>query len=195
MESALTSRPDWDRLYEVAAGQAGYFSTAQAAQSGYSVPLLIKHMTGGRVVRVIRGVYRLVHFPVSEWEDVVPVWLWSGMQGVFSHRTALVMHGLSDLMPGLMHLTLPIEWRARRLRVPGRTVLHFATVQKKERVWIGAVPVTSVVRTIRDCAEAHVERDMVMQAWEEATARGMLTGEESEELGRVMGTSQQGVRT
>lgn len=35
--------PNWDSLFAVAQGQDGYFTTTQAAQSGYSRPLLHKH--------------------------------------------------------------------------------------------------------------------------------------------------------
>ena len=49
-------RPDWDRLYEIAATQDGHFSTPQAAAAGYSPQLLAKHIRGGRVVRIRRGI-------------------------------------------------------------------------------------------------------------------------------------------
>ena len=35
--------PDWDQLFETAAGQAGHFTTKQAAEAGYSTHLLRKH--------------------------------------------------------------------------------------------------------------------------------------------------------
>jgi hypothetical protein len=37
-----------------------------------------------------------VHFPAGEHEEPVVVWLWSERQGVFSHQTALGLHGLSE---------------------------------------------------------------------------------------------------
>ena len=81
--------PSWDALYALAVGQVGHFTTAQAAEAGYSSPLLHKYLANGKVLRVRRGVYRLVHFPASEDEDLVVCWLWSDRQGVFSHETAL----------------------------------------------------------------------------------------------------------
>ena len=70
--------PDWDGLYETAAAQEGLFTTAQAAEAGYSPQLIAKHIKNGRFARVRRSVYRLVHFPPGEHEDIVAVWLWSG---------------------------------------------------------------------------------------------------------------------
>src|SRR5262245_54769513 len=53
--------PDWGRLFQVAAGQSGYFTTRQAAGAGYSTHLLRKHIHAGRVSRPLRAIYRLVH--------------------------------------------------------------------------------------------------------------------------------------
>jgi hypothetical protein len=62
-------RPDWDRLFEVAAAQSGYFTTKQAAEAGYSTYLLRKHIHAGRVTRPQRGIYRLVHCEAMARED------------------------------------------------------------------------------------------------------------------------------
>ena len=73
--------PRWDDLYEIACAQEGHFSNAQAAAAGYSPQLLTKYLKSGRVVRSRRGVYRLVHFPSGDHEDLVVLWLWSGQVG------------------------------------------------------------------------------------------------------------------
>lgn len=51
--------------------QAGYFTTKQAADAGYSSQLLLKHLRAGRVARTLRGIYRLAHFPAGEHEELV----------------------------------------------------------------------------------------------------------------------------
>jgi len=43
---------------------------------------------------------------------------------VTSHHTALSLHGLSDVLPAHVHLTVPDAWRQRRLRVPAGIVIH-----------------------------------------------------------------------
>src|SRR5580693_1699458 len=133
--------PDWDALFNIAQGQAGYFTTQQAASAGYS-PQLLAYLGSKKVGRVRRGIYRLVHFPASDQEDLVVLWLWSQQAGVFSHDTALALHDLSDVLPGKVHLTLPGTWRRRRLRVPAGLVLHFADVGEVDRTSFAAVPVT-----------------------------------------------------
>ena len=99
-----TSGPNWDRLYELASGQEGYFTTRDASTAGFSSQLLLKHIDAGRVSRARRGVYRLVHFPAGDHEELVVLWLWSDKYGVFSHQTALALHGLSDVLPAKAHL-------------------------------------------------------------------------------------------
>jgi predicted transcriptional regulator of viral defense system len=167
-------RPQWRRLYEVAAAQEGYFTTAQAAVAGYSRQLLRKHLGAGRIVAVLRGIYRIVDFPAGEHDDLVVVWLWSRQQGVFSHVTALLLHELSDALPAQAHVTVPECWRRRRLRVPSGVVLHFADIEPSQQSWVGSVPVTSVVRTLIDCANFHVAPDLVNQAYRQALHRGII---------------------
>lgn len=170
----VASRPDWDRLYEVAAGQSGYFTTRQAANAGYSTQLLWKHIRAGRITRTLRGIYRLVHFPAGEQEDLVIAWLWSDQSGVVSHQTALSLHGLSDVLPANIHLTLPASWGRRRLRVPAGIVLHYADLAADERTWFGPVPVASASRTLRDCALEGLSPDLLRQAAKEALQRGLV---------------------
>lgn len=176
------TRPRWDDLYAAAAAQEGLFSTPQAAAAGYSPQLLAKYLKNGRVERVRRGVYRLVHFPAGEHEEFVAVWLWSEGQGIFSHETALALHELSDVLPSRLHLTLPAAWVRRRFRVPKGVVLHHADVATRERAWVGAVPVTKPLRTIEDCIAAHVSPEVIEKAAQDARRRGLLT---AKELGRL----------
>ena len=170
--------PSWDLLYEEASAQEGYFTTRQAADSGFSTQLLLKHVRAGRIRRVRRGIYRLVHFPAGDHDDLVVAWLWSEQAGIVSHQTALALHGLSDALPAHVHLTLPADWRARRLRVPDGIELHHADVPPAARTWFGAVPTTSVPRTLNDCAHAGLAPDLLRQAARQALRRGLTRRDE-----------------
>jgi predicted transcriptional regulator of viral defense system len=168
------SKPSWDRLFETASAQEGYFTTRQAVEAGYSSQLLLKHLRAGRVARAQRGIYRLVHYPVGEHEDLVTAWLWSERAGVISHQTALALHGLSDALPARLHLTLPAAWRKRRFRVPAGVVLHHADVSPVDRTWFGAVPATSARRSLNDCAREGMSPDLLRQAARQAVRRGLV---------------------
>ena len=174
--------PNWDRLFETAASQSGYVTTRQAAEAGYSTHLLRKHIHAGRVTRPQRGLYRLVHFPFGEHEELVTTWLWSEQAGVVSHQTALSLHGLSDVLPAQVHLTLPAAWRRRRFRVPAGVVLHHDDVAPEERSWFGPVPATSASRTLSDCAKGGLSPELLRQAAQQALRRGLVTRGELAEV-------------
>ena len=176
------TKPDWDLLFETASVQVGYVTTRQAAAAGYSSRLLLKHIRADRIARMRRGLYRLVHFPAGEHEEVVTAWLWSERAGVVSHQTALALHGLSDALPAHVHLTLPCTWRTRRFRLPTGVVLHHADVSQGERAWFGAVPTTTPRRSLNDCAREHVSPDLLRQTAQQAIRRGLVT---KAELGDV----------
>jgi predicted transcriptional regulator of viral defense system len=186
MHVPSSPRPDRDRLYETASAHAGHFTTRQAAEAGYSSQLLHKLIKSGRIVRVRQGIYRLVHFPATEHEDLAVVWLWTDRIGVFSHATALALHGLSDALPRRVHVTLPASWRARRLRTPEGVELHHADVTPHERTWIGPVPVTSVARTLDDCAREPVAPDLLRQATQQALRRGLVVEAELRDVARAL---------
>lgn len=173
-----TPSPDWDRLFQIAVAQDGLFTTQQAAEAGYSPQLLAHHLGAGRMVRVRRGIYRLVHFPAGDHEDLTVVWLWSGQEGVFSHQTALALHDLSDVLPAQVHLTLPEAWRKRRMRVPEGVHLHYGEVAETERRWIGAVPATAPLRTLEDCVAEHLSPELLRGAALDALDRGLVARDE-----------------
>jgi predicted transcriptional regulator of viral defense system len=166
-------KPDWRALLGIAYPQSGYFRTAQAATVGFSNQLLRKHRLSGRLVRPLRGVYRLVDVPPGEHDDLVALWLWSEEAGVFSHETALALHELSDALPSRVHMTVPRAW-ARRLAVPRLLALHHAKLPADDRTWVGSVPVTTVARTLRDAVDAGVDPDLVAQAIAEGRARKLI---------------------
>jgi predicted transcriptional regulator of viral defense system len=158
----------------MASAQSGYITTQQAAEAGYSPQLLLKHLRAGRLRRIRRGIYRLVHYPADEHEDLVVVWLWFERAGICSHQTALSLHDLSDAMLAQLHITLPAEWRHRRFRIPDGVVLHHADVSPEERTWFGPVPITSPARTLRDCARASLSPELLRMGAQQALRRGLV---------------------
>jgi predicted transcriptional regulator of viral defense system len=185
-DSASRHGLDFGALYNIAVAHAGHFTTRQAAEVGFSPQALRKYLLAGRIVRVLHGIYRLVHFPADDLEQLAMLDLWADTKGTFSHETALAAHGLSDAMPAQVHMTLPATWRSRRLKVPPVLVVHFADVTDADRTWYGPVRVTLVARTIEDCARSHSRPDLVVQAYEQATARGLLTEAADRRLGDLL---------
>lgn len=181
--------PDWNRLYELAAPQAGYFTLLQAREAGYSSPLLEYYLREGRAERVARGIFRIAHYPPSDHEDLVVAWLWSDRSGVFSHETALALHELSDALPARQHMTVPSAWQRRRLRVPPNLILTFADLTDSDKDWKGPVPVTTPLRTLLDCATASSPPEFVTQAASQGVKRGLFR---RSEVRRVLASRRSG---
>jgi predicted transcriptional regulator of viral defense system len=173
--AASGTLPDWNRLYELASAQAGYFTATEARDVGFSLPLLQHHLDAGRVERSQRGVFRLVNFPPTDEEGLVPTWLWSRREGTFSHDTALALHQLSDALPAKLHLTVPTAWKKRRVQIPRNLVLHYADLADDQREWKGPIWVTSPLRTLADCSLDAVAKDLVEQAIREGFRRRLFT--------------------
>jgi len=169
---------DSQRLYEIAAGQAGYFTTRQAAQSGYTRSNLAYHVTQGRFERIAQGLYRLRDFPASPHEDVIAAWVRIGpARAAVSHETALRIFDLSTVEPRKVHLTVRRQDRPRN-PVPLKSVRIHSTTRKlgREDVRVHAgMRVTSPARTIADVAEAGTEPSHVVEAIAQALERGLVT--------------------
>ena len=169
------TRPDWDALFETASTQEGHFSTAQAGDAGFSPQLLAHHLRKGRIRRVRRKVYRLTHFPAGDHEDLVVVWLWSDRQGVFQPGDSAVSYRASPMRcrPGSTSLC-----RRRgavddcgRLGASSRRMLRSSPATG---LGSGCLPVTAPGRTLDDCIEAAVSPEIVVQALQQASDRGLI---------------------
>ena len=92
-------------LYALAATQGGYFTAKQAAEAGYDYAHLAYHLRTGNFERAGHGLYRLPTIPIAEHDDLIRLSLWSRdrqdrPQAVVSHDSALLLHQLSDVLPG-----------------------------------------------------------------------------------------------
>jgi len=161
--------PDHDRLYEIAEEQAGYFTTSQSGALGFSRPLLTYHARVGKFTRFAHGVYRLTHFPSSPFEDLFIAWLRTGPDSVISHESALSIYGLSDIIPGEIHITVPRTASRRRKGIR----LHTNRLNPEDITWREGLKVTTVTRTIADVATTGLAKEFVDQAIQEAMQRGL----------------------
>jgi hypothetical protein len=142
------------KLVAVASSQAGYFSAGQALGAGYSYPAQRYHAVHHNWLRVGRGVFRLPEWPSSAHEDLVRWTLWSRRKGVISHESALAVHGLGDVNPGRVHLSVPPGFRAKAEAV----VLHRTVVEPAEREDHSGFWVTTPLRSLVDVASGSLWR-------------------------------------
>jgi len=170
------------RLFELAATQAGYFTAAQAREIGYDSRTLWHHVKTGQLERVSRGFYRLAEFPAHSHEDVTAAWVRAGPdRATVSHETALALYDLAPIRQRSIHITVQREHRPYKgqARLPGVQV-HTITqpFRPGEVVQRFGVRVTSPARSIADAAEAGTDPSSVQEAIGSALRQGLLTAEE-----------------
>ena len=169
------------RLFELAAGQGGHFTAAQAREVGYSARSLLYHATAGRFERVSRGFYRLVGVPAGLHDDVLAAWLrFAPRRAVVSHDTALALYDLAPSRSHAIHLTLPRRHRPRSKQPATGVEFHTTTVplRRDELATRFGVNITSPARTIADIADIGVDPSVVVDATERALASGLVTAGE-----------------
>ena len=169
MQSDRTSLRN--KLTALASTQSGYFTSAQAKALGYSYSQQNFHTARGNWIRVERGLYRLPHWPIGPHDDLVRVSLWSRERAVVSHESAAAVHGLGEIDPLRIHVTVPPGFRGRH---PG-IVLHYGTIDPAEIEPHTGFRVTNPLRTIIDVANSATDLDQLGRALHSAVERHLVT--------------------
>jgi predicted transcriptional regulator of viral defense system len=163
------SRDGW--LYDVAERQAGYFTMAQAREACFKHSQLTYYVRARRFIRVRWGVYRLVRYPSTPYEDLIVAWLDAGPEAVSFHDSALALYELSDILPDRIHVTVP---RSASRRRPG-LALHTNRLDPPDVTTVAGLPVTTVPRTIADVAASGLAEEQISQAVRQEIERGLVS--------------------
>lgn len=162
-----------DRVLERATEQHGYVTTRDARELGIDPTQLRLMAARGRLERVGRGVYRVPQLPRTAHDDLAEAVAWTLGRGVVSHESALVLHGLSDVSPSRLHLTVP---RDNHPRGAGGEMyrLHRRDLDPADVTEQDDLPVTTVGRTIRDCLADGTDPYQLRLALDQAAISGLL---------------------
>lgn len=171
----------WDRLVELAAEQHGYVTTRDARDIGVDPTQLRLLAARGRLERAGHGVYRVPVLPRSEHDDLAAAISWTLGRGAVSHESALALHSLADVNPSRIHLTVP---RHNHPRAAGGELyrVHRRDLKATDVMSVDGIPVTTVVRTIRDCLKTGTDPYQLRAAIERAEAEGTLRRRPAAEL-------------
>lgn len=90
-------------IMETIANNNNMVTTSQVLALGFSKQLLNKYVKAGLLERIRQGVYIL---PDAEHDDMYTLMLRSESI-IFSHESALFLHGLSDRTPFIHTITMP----------------------------------------------------------------------------------------
>ena len=178
-------RDDLAVLGDIAEGQEGYFSAAQAAHAGVDRHRLQRLVRQGIIERDARGVYRFPTYPIGDRAELWRAALWPSIGrcdiGTLSHGTALSMYDVSTINPSLVDITLPRSIRVRRA-VPKKYRVHFRDYDRNETTRLNGLPLTTLFRTLLDLILDSSESQFVGEALESATRKGLLRSNEVRQL-------------
>lgn len=178
-------RPIFDSLVETASDHHGYVTTLQAREKGID-PTQLRLLAGrGRQEHVARGVYRVPVLPRSEHDDLAFAIAWARGRAVLSHESALVLHGLSDVNPSLVHLTVPPD-NYPRAQGSGPVTIHRRDLTANDVTLVDGLPVTTVARTIVDCTELGTDPAQLRLASRQGRQSGELSLSQAEKLEALM---------
>ena len=130
----------------------GYLLTADVVSQGISKPTLAEYAAKYNMERVAQGVY----LSADSWPDELYQIFLLNQRIIYSHESALFLHGLMEREPRFIHLSVPAGYNATHLRKRGFHVYQI----KKDLFEIGrqtiitgfgnTVPVYDRERTICD---------------------------------------------
>lgn len=174
-------------LAEIAADRYGLVTTEDAVEIGYAPGTIDKMARRGQLERVHRGLYRVPFLPGGTLGAYMAAALWPrGTTGVLTHETALDLWDVCDINPAKVHITVPARHRPQR-EVPRGYVIHREDLAPTEVTAVEGVPVVTLDRAIRQCAEMHVGRDLLEQATRHGRERGLLRRHLADALLRDLG--------
>ena len=167
----MTARGVDEAIGAIAHRQFGVFSRRQAIDCGATRSLVRRRVAAGLWIPVADGVYRLRDFPSSWHASLLTAVLATTGPAVVSHEAAAAMHSIATFRPGRVVVT--IRHGAGRQR-QGVTVHQLDDLAPEHVTTLGAIPVTTIARTLVDLA-AVCRRGRVAYALEEAVAEKIVT--------------------
>lgn len=101
-----------ERVTEILSQNNGIVTTSQVTEANIPRHYLKKMQVMGLLTKVDRGIY----IKPDMWEDEMYILQYKYSRGVFSHETALYIHGLTDRTPMKYTMTFPYGYHVRSLK-------------------------------------------------------------------------------
>ena len=158
------------QLYQIAEEQAGYFALSQAKEIGLQRNQIYRELKRGKFQKAGWGVYRFRQFPSTKFEEIHKAVLNAGKKAVVGFQTALYIYELSDIIPDEIHLILPPNASRRREGIR----IHTTQINEKDIRHFEGFAITTVARTIVDCAFSYVEDEQIRLAIFQSLRRGVI---------------------
>jgi predicted transcriptional regulator of viral defense system len=187
LQAGLMPGGAYTRITEIAADHHGYVTQQDARLAGIGAATLARMSQRGTLERTSQGVYRVPLIPPGPLDQYMEATLWPrGAHGVLSHQTALELHGLSDVNPAKIHLTVPRAHRIQRA-VPDLYVIHRADLDAADMTAHKGIAIVTPARAVRECHAAGLGPALLEQAIEDGRRRGLFTARQAARLRRETG--------
>ena len=161
---------------ELADRQHGFVAHWQLMEIGLGRRAIQYESGTGWLRRVARGVYAVGHTASDIYGRVMAAVLWAGPGALASHGAAAWVWGIGSAGGTTIDVT---RVGRGRLRWGHIVVHHVRSIEDEERAMREDVPVTSLARTLLDCAATKQPR-VVHRMIEEADRRGLFDLREAE---------------
>ena len=167
---ALNHMERYEALDALAGNQYGLITLTQMLELGFQRRGIRDMLTGGRLILMRPGVYRLCGSRLSWRCRALGAVLAAGGDAVLSHLSAGILWGLvaRDASTGTFEIT-----RSRFCR-PSGVIVHRHRLQREEGTVHLGIPVTTPARTVLDLAES-IEEPILGQLCDDALRRRLLT--------------------
>jgi len=157
-----------EKVYALMEERGGYLTMKEAKESGLENKAMQRLADRGLIERVVHGLYA----GMDIFPDPFFVAQYRCPKGVFSHDTALFLHGMSDRDPLRLTMTIPSGWNTKLLTDdsvqfyyagPSKMTLGVSEAETASGM---KVKTYDIERTLCDCLK-HIEkldRDLVLTA-------------------------------
>jgi len=158
----------YERLEQLISDNRGIVQTAEAVNAGISKPIFYKYIKEHNFEQVSHGVY----VSTDAWTDTMYVLSLRCKQAVFSHETALFLHGLTDREPVQYSVTVKTGYNPSKLKADGIKVytikeeLYEIGMTNAKTTFENAVRLYNMERTI--CDMIRNRNGIEMQSYQDA---------------------------
>lgn len=153
----------------VAAGQRQLITRSEVIELGGHDRLIEDRLGQGRWIKVHAGVYQVDRRPLDWKSQLLAATLACGPSAMASHRSALVLWGLDGISTGPVEVTVDYS----SLPIPRGVIAHRSR-RGRERTTVDGIPVTTVERTLLDCASM-LPRIVIAKALDSAIRKNLTS--------------------
>lgn len=166
------------RAWELAIGQYGYATTADARALGIPVVELGKLAARGQIRHVAYGLYRFDELPPTHYDQFFEAVARVGGDAHLTGDAVLALHNLALVNPRQIRVGTT---RRVRAKLPGWIKVVREMVDPDDLTRYELIPSTTVAHAIRAC-RGTVMSDRLLTAVNDARREGLITVDEENEL-------------